>query len=73
MIRKLWRKGGQIQRYTMLTTGDESEALGYEVELIKLYGQKNLTNKTDGGEDTSGQKFSTVIRKKMSCSAKALS
>lgn len=54
VIRKIWRNGGEVQRYTMLTTMDECEAFTYECELITLYGRKTLCNKTDGGEGASG-------------------
>lgn len=53
-IRKIWKDGGEVQRYIVFTTNDESEALAYECELIALYGRKNLTNYTDGGDGRSG-------------------
>ncbi len=54
LIRKIWRNGGEVQRYILLETNDEQEALAYEVDLIALYGRENLTNKTNGGDGVSG-------------------
>jgi LEM3-like protein len=54
VIRKIWRQGGEIQRYIVFTTNNEADALAYEAELIALYGRENLTNLTDGGEGVSG-------------------
>lgn len=50
VIRKIWKNGGQVQRYIIFTTDDEQEALEYERETIALYGLHNLTNQTTGGE-----------------------
>jgi hypothetical protein len=50
VIRKIWKQGGEVQRYIVFTTIDESEAYAYERELISLHGRHNLTNLTDGGE-----------------------
>jgi hypothetical protein len=55
VIRKIWRNGGQVIRYTIFTTDDESAAFAYEREMIALYGRKNLTNLTDGGDGVSGR------------------
>lgn len=66
IIRKIWRQGGEIQRYTVFTTDDEQEALKYEMELIALYGRPTLANITDGGEGTSGRTASPDTRKKQS-------
>lgn len=49
VIRKIWRSGGEVQRYIIFTTNLEQEAFDYEVETIALYGRKNLTNQSDGG------------------------
>jgi len=49
-IRKIWKSGGEVQRYVIFTTNDEAEALAYEIRAIALYGRENLTNETDGGE-----------------------
>lgn len=54
VIRKIWKSGGQVQRYIVFTTDSEAEALAYEVELIALHGRKNLTNGTDGGDGGTG-------------------
>jgi hypothetical protein len=54
-IRKVWREGGEIQRYILLTTEDEQEAFDYEKEMIALHGRGNLCNQTDGGEGPSGR------------------
>jgi hypothetical protein len=48
IIRKVWREGGEIQRYILLTTDDEQEAFAYEREMIALHGRENLANCTDG-------------------------
>jgi hypothetical protein len=66
VIRKIWRNGGQIHRYTVFTTNDEQEAFDYERELISLYGRKTLTNLTDGGEGASGLKHTEESKKKIS-------
>lgn len=50
VIRKIWRKGGEVQRYIVFTTDSEREALDYEIELIALYGQETLCNLTSGGD-----------------------
>ena len=52
-IRKVWREGSEIQRYILLTTENEQEALEYEKEMIALHGRENLCNLTDGGEGVS--------------------
>jgi hypothetical protein len=57
VIRKIWKSGGEVQRYMMLETDDEQEALAYEVELIALYGRKTLANLTDGGEGVAGYAY----------------
>lgn len=54
VIRKVWREGGDIQRYILFTTSDEQDAFSYETEMIALHGRENLTNKTDGGEGVHG-------------------
>jgi hypothetical protein len=54
VIRKIWKSGGEVQRYILLTTTDETEAFAFEIETIALYGRKTLTNMTDGGEGASG-------------------
>lgn len=55
-IRKIWQAGGQVVYLTKLTTESEQEAYDEEKRLIALYGRKNLTNATDGGEGQSGRK-----------------
>jgi hypothetical protein len=50
VIRKIWHTGGEVKRYIILTTNDESEALAYEQTMIALLGRSTLTNRTDGGE-----------------------
>lgn len=62
IIRKVLREGGEIQRYILLTTEDETEALTYEIEMIALHGRENLVNKTDGGEGTTGRLISNEER-----------
>lgn len=70
-IRKVWRQGGQVVRYIMLETNDEQEALDYEIELIALYGRKNLCNLTDGGDGVRGAVVSDELRAKRSANQKA--
>lgn len=64
IIRKIWKSGGDVQRYIVFTTDDEQEALAYEVELIALYGQKNLANVTEGGSGISGRVQSAEERRR---------
>ncbi len=66
IIRKIWRNGGQVQRYIMLITENEQEAFEYEKELIALYGRHTLTNETDGGEGQSGRIVPSDTRAKLS-------
>jgi hypothetical protein len=66
IIRKIWRDGGEVQRYIVFTTDDESEAFAYEIALIELYGRANLANLTDGGEGTSGAVLPANTRAKHS-------
>lgn len=66
VIRKIWRQGGEVQRYIVFTTDDVQEALDYEREQIAMHGRKNLTNRTDGGEATSGWDPSPETRAKIS-------
>jgi muconolactone delta-isomerase len=70
VIRKIWRQGGEVQRYTVFTTDDEQEALAYEVELIALHVRANLCNHTNGGEGASGMRHTEEARRKMSKAAK---
>jgi hypothetical protein len=62
VIRKVWRGGDEIQRYILLTTESEQEALAYEREMIALHGRENLTNLIDGGEGTSNPSKETRER-----------
>jgi hypothetical protein len=71
IIRKVWRNGGAIQKYKILTTDNEKEALAFEVEWIALYGKGSLANLTDGGEGASGFSPSAKTRAKMSAAVKA--
>lgn len=50
VIRKIWKQGGQVQRYIVFATSDEQEAYQHEKDLIALYGRKTLCNRTDGGD-----------------------
>jgi len=70
IIRKIWRSGGEVQRYTVLTTDDEQEAFAYEMELILLYGRSTLANQTDGGQGQSGRTFSEETRARQSAGIK---
>jgi hypothetical protein len=71
VIRKIWRSGGQIQRYVTFETDDETEAFAYEVELIALYGRNRLTNRTDGGDGASGYQQSAATRAKRGATVRA--
>lgn len=62
VIRKIWRGGSEVQRYTVFTTDDEDEAYAYEAELIALHGRGNLTNGTDGGAGGRGCATSPEVR-----------
>jgi LEM3-like protein len=62
VIRKIWRQGGEIVRYTVFTTDDEDAAYAYESELIVLHGRGNLTNGTDGGIGGRGTTTSLEVR-----------
>lgn len=62
VIRKIWRNGGEVQRYTVFTTDDEDAAYAYEAELIALHGRANLTNGTDGGVGGRGRIVPTEER-----------
>lgn len=68
VIRKIWRTGKQVQRFTVLTTEDEAEAYAYERELIALYGRDTLCNQTNGGEGGAsiGRAISDETRAKLS-------
>lgn len=72
IIRKVLREGDEIQRYILLTTGDEQEAFDYEREMIALHGRENLCNLTDGGDGISGYKASDASKKKSSAYRKQL-
>lgn len=71
VIRKIWRQGGDIQRYIVFTADSEQDAHNYEIELIAFYGRENLTNRTDGGEGMSGYAPSKETRAKVSASVKS--
>lgn len=66
IIRKIWRSGGEVQRYTVFTTDDEQEAFAYERELIALYGRENLANGTDGGVGGTGRIATETERRRRS-------
>lgn len=65
VIRKIWRQGGQVQRYILFETDDEQAALAYECEVIALYGRDTLANATDGGEGVTGLKHSAASKARM--------
>lgn len=50
VIRKIWKTGGELQRYIIFETDDEQEAYSHEQEQIALYGLASLTNLNAGGE-----------------------
>lgn len=64
-IRKIWRAGGEVQRYIVFQTDDEQEAFDREREYIALYGRANLCNLTDGGDGytTADNAWSTPERR----------
>jgi hypothetical protein len=68
VIRKIWRGGGEVQRYTILTTNNEKDAYQYERDTIALHGRANLVNRNDGGEG--GGSPSEETRRKLSVAAK---
>jgi hypothetical protein len=72
-IRKIWRNGGEVQRYIIFTTDDEQEALVHEVETIALYGRQNLVNQTDGGDGAGRRvgKLSAAHRAKLKAAQQA--
>jgi hypothetical protein len=72
VIRKIWKQGGEIQRYTVFETDDEQEALDYERNQIALHGRKNLCNQTDGGDGIMGYKASPLERAEKSALLKRL-
>lgn len=59
IIRKIWRNGGEVQRYIVFTTDDESEAYAYEAEMIAHYGINSLSNLHAGGKGGINPKAST--------------
>jgi hypothetical protein len=69
IIRKIWRQGGEVQRYILFTTDNEQEAYDYEREMIALYGRDHLANQTDGG--ASAFTLSEEARARMAEAAKA--
>ncbi len=70
VIRKIWRSGGEVQRYTVFTSDDEQAVLDYEQELIALYGKHTLTNVTDGGTGVPGWIPTKQTRAKIGASLK---
>lgn len=48
-IRKIWGRGGRVEREIVFRSSSEQEAFDEEVRRIALYGRVNLTNKSDGG------------------------
>lgn len=70
VIRKIWKQGGEVQRYTVFTTDDQDEAYAYEAEMIALIGRKNLANGTDGGVGGRGRAFFDATRARMSAAAR---
>jgi hypothetical protein len=72
IIRKIWRQGGEVQRYIVFTTDDEAEAYAYEVETIALYGISTLANHSTGGKGgATGTIRSLETRAKMKIASKA--
>lgn len=57
VIRKIWHKGGEVQRYTVFATDDEQEAYAYEIQMIAFYGRDTLVNRTDGGDGVRGMQI----------------
>lgn len=70
-ISKIIRNGGKIHIKIVLESQDEREILNKEIELILLYGRRDLktgslTNLTAGGEGVSGRIYSKADRKRIS-------
>lgn len=72
VIRKIWKSGGDVQRYIVFTTEIEQEAFEHEIELIGLYGLPSLANQTIGGQGPAGRAPSAKQRAATSAAAKAL-
>lgn len=49
VIRKIWKQGGQVQKYIVFETDDEQEAYAFESETVALYGLSTLANARNGG------------------------
>jgi hypothetical protein len=69
-INKIFDQGGEPLIKIVFETNNESEAFKKEIELIKLYGRRDLktgslTNLTAGGEGGSGHKATIEQRQKM--------
>lgn len=73
IIRKIWRQGGEIQRYTVFTTDDQEEAYAYERELIASIGREHLANNTDGGTGGRGRVVTPAERALHSLRSKVVS
>lgn len=67
VIRKIWREGGEVQRYIVFETDDEQEAFTHEVDLIELYNLETLTNQTPGG---SGPPHTDAVQAKVAATLK---
>src|SRR5690606_18920481 len=70
-ILKIIKNGGKINIKIVLECQDEKETLKKEIDLIQLYGRRDLktgslTNLTAGGEGVSGRKFTKLDRKNIS-------
>lgn len=70
-IRKIWKQGGQVQKYIIFTTDDEQEALDYERTTIALYGRATLANIADGGQGSTGYTPTPEQRARRGASVKA--
>lgn len=71
IIRKIWKSGGEVQRYLVLETGNEREALDFEIETIARYGLHTLANQTAGGDGMRRLSPSSQTRVKIGLASKA--
>lgn len=70
-LRKIANQGDSVIVKIVFSSQEESEALKFEMDLIKLYGRRDnrtgiLTNLTEGGEGVSGRVFSAKARRDIS-------
>ena len=64
-INKLWENGDDFTSRIVYWAESEDDALNREIELISIFGKENLCNLTDGGDGTSGYKYSEEGKQKL--------